>query len=95
MVKILRRRMYGRFQGMNYYAKKELRRAYNVGKDEIIVDSRLKGKAYTDTVRHELIERYLMKYKHLKYAQADKCASALEEYDVDKDAIIREHLRKH
>lgn len=86
--------MYRKYQGMNYFANKELRAGYPLKKDDILIDSRLKGKEYRDTLRHELIERYLMKDKHMKYAQADKCALALEGFDIDKDAIIRRHLRK-
>jgi hypothetical protein len=66
-----------KYQGMNYYANRELRTGYDMNKNDILLDKKLSRKDKITTLRHELIERRLMS-KGWKYKKADKIALRYE-----------------
>lgn len=66
-----------KYQGMNYYANKELQTGYDMKKNDILLDKKLSRKDKITTLRHELIERRLMS-KGMKYKNADKIALRYE-----------------
>jgi beta-glucosidase/6-phospho-beta-glucosidase/beta-galactosidase len=59
--------------GMNYYANKELQAGYKIKPNQIYIEKTLTRPKKMSVIRHELIERNLMK-KGMKYKQADKIA---------------------
>jgi hypothetical protein len=65
------------YQGMNYYANKELKTGYKMGKNDIYYDQTLNPKDKQTTIRHELIERKIMS-KGVKYKEAHKIANKYE-----------------
>ena len=66
-----------KYQGMNYYANKELKTGYKMKPRDIILHKGLSQKEKKITLKHELIERNLMR-KGMKYKNADKIAERYE-----------------
>ena len=66
--------MNDKYQGMNYYANKELHTGYDIKENEILLDKHLTREEKVNTIKHELIERRLMS-RGMKYREADKIAS--------------------
>lgn len=66
--------------GMNYYANKELKAGYNMKPRDVLIHKGLHSKKKYEVMRHELIERNLMK-KGMKYKEADKIATRYEKLD--------------
>lgn len=61
------------YDGMNYYANNELGAGYRMREKDIIVNSNLSTNKIKNVIRHELVERKLMR-NGMKYNDADKIA---------------------
>ena len=66
-----------KYDGMNYYANKELRAGFKMSRDDIIVNKHLCREHKARVLKHELIERRLMK-RGMKYKNADMRATKYE-----------------
>jgi hypothetical protein len=70
-------KLLGRYDGMNYYANKELRQNHTMKEYDVLINRNLYGKKRKSVIKHELIERNLMK-KGMKYRDADRIATKYE-----------------
>ena len=64
--------------GMNYYAAKALNLKFPHREDTILVYSKLKPNEKRRTIKHERVERLLMKRKGLSYQSAHRKALKAE-----------------
>jgi hypothetical protein len=77
-VKVVNPKLLGsKYQGMNYYAAKELKQKHKPPKNVVWVGSDLTPRERRLTAAHEKIEHYHMR-RGLKYKKADKIALRLE-----------------